>query len=520
MYRPSGLDTDLYLRKSRKDIEQEKASAESGEDYDTLAKHRRQLFELAKKENHNILEVHEEIVSGEFISERPKIQHLIRRLEAGIVDAVLVMDLDRLGRGDMLDQGLLDRAFRYSGTKIITPSEYYDPEEESWELVFGVKSLVARQELKSITKRLQTGRRNSVSEGKSISKKPPYGYLRDDKLKLYPDPDTSWVVVKMFEMMRDGHGRQLIAQELDKLGISPPAKDTWSPSTITAIIKNEVYLGRLIWGKIKYKKKDLRVEGSNKYTRKKVPRSEWIIKENAHEPLVSQELFDTANQAHTGRWKPSTTAQNTLSNPLAGVLKCGVCGYTMLFTPRKNRPNDTIRCPQPQCKGVQKSAALSIVEERILTSLEDHIKSFEVPEMELEPKNNLVIPLKEKAIKKKQKEHKELSLQKSNLHDLLERGVYTIDVFMERQQNITVRINKLEEEIQQLQEEIIKEDMKTKNLHEFIPMVKQVLEAYRHTDSIEKKNKLLKSILEKVTYIRKPEWTKKDEFVIQLFPLI
>jgi site-specific DNA recombinase len=67
---------------------------------------------------------------------------------------------------------------------------------------------------------MQRGRVASAGEGKSISKVPPYGYLRDDNLRLHPDPETAWVVKKMFEMMRDGHGRQFIAQELDKLGSS------------------------------------------------------------------------------------------------------------------------------------------------------------------------------------------------------------------------------------------------------------------------------------------------------------
>lgn len=515
MYRPKRLDIDVYLRKSRKDIEEEKTAANDGVDYDTLSKHRKQLFAIAKKEDHNILEIHEEVVSGEFISERPKIQQLIRRLEAGLVEAVLVMDLDRLGRGDMLDQGLLDRAFRYSGTKIITPTEYYDPGDESWELVFGVKSLVARQELKAITRRLQTGRRNSVSEGKSVSKKPPYGYLRDEKLRLYPDPDTAWVVKKMFEMMKAGHGRQTIAQELDKLGVSPPEKNTWAPSTITAIIKNEVYLGHMIWGKVKYQKRN----GS--YARKKMPKSEWIIKENAHEPLVTQDLWEAANKAHTGRWRPSTVESKSLSNPLAGILQCEVCGYTMLYQPRKDRPSNMIRCNQSSCKGVQKGASLHLVEARILESLQEYVDHFEVhEETKKKTENTSVIPLKEKAIEKKKKEIAELNAQKNNLHDLLERGVYDIDTFVERQQNIVERIKKLQDEINTLQKEIHKEQIEEKNVHEFVPKVKSVLEAYRHTDDIEKKNRLLKTILDKATYLRKTDWTKRDQFQIQLFPKI
>ena len=517
MYRPTNLDVFIYLRKSRKDIEEEKKAAEIGESYDTLQRNRNTLLAVVKKENHNIIDIFEEVVSGESIAERPEIQKLLREVETGIADAVLVMDIDRLGRGDMLDQGILDRAFRYSGTKIITPTEVYDPESETWELVFGIKSLVAREELKTITKRLQRGRRTSAAEGKSVSKKPPYGYLRDENLKLYPDPDTAWVVVKIFEMMRDGYGRQAIAAELDKLGVKPPneKRDFWSPSTITAIVKNEVYMGHIIWGKMKY------VKQNGKYRRKKMPPERWNVKENAHEPLVSKELWEAANQAHSGRWRPSTVENKSLANPLAGVLKCGVCGYTMWYQPRPDRPNDLIRCANPKCKGVQKGALLPLVEERILQSLAKFVDDFEVQEQMIEIKEiQSVIPLKQKALEKKEKELQKLNVQKNNLHDLLERGVYTIEVFLERQQNIVDRIKKTQEEIEQLKQDIEKERLKEKNVNEYIPTVKKVLEAYHETDDIERKNRLLKSVLEKVTYIRKPEWTKKDHFEIELYPKI
>lgn len=436
-------------------------------------------------------------------------------MESGIVEAVLVMDLDRLGRGDMLDQGLLDRAFRYSGTKILTPTEIYDPNEESWELVFGVKSLVARQELKAITRRLQGGRRNSVSEGKSVSKKPPYGYLRDENLKLYPDPDTAWVVKKMFEMMRDGYGRQAISLELDKLGVKPSFKDTWAPSTITSIIKNEVYLGHIIWGKVRYQKRN------GKYTRKKVDKDQWIIKENAHEPIVPQELWDAANKAHTGRWRPSTVKGKSLSNPLAGILQCEVCGYTMLYQPRKDRPSDIIRCAHSPCKGVQKGAALNLVEEKVLQGLQEIVQKFSIAEIKNDKEQSTsVIPIRQKAIQKKEKELGELAIQKNNLHTFLERGIYDVDTFMERQQVVVSEIRKLEDEIEELKKDILKEEMYLKNINDYVPKVKSVLESYRQTDDVEKKNRLLKSILEKATYLRKKDWKKKDQFTIQLYPKI
>lgn len=515
MSRPTELNIYIYLRKSRKDIEEEKKAQGSGETYDTLQRHRQTLFAIAKKERHNIVAIYEEVVSGESVTERPRIQEMLRSVEAGTVDAVLVMDLDRLGRGDMLDQGLLDRAFRYSATKILTHTESYDPSSETWELVFGIKSLVAREELKAITRRMQRGRVASASEGKSISKIPPYGYLRDENLRLYPDVDTAWVVKKMFEMMRDGHGRQAIAQELDRLGIKPPntKRKTWSPSSITAIIKNEVYLGTIIWGQVKY------VKQNGKYQKKKVPRENWTIKENAHDPLVSTELFEAANLAHSGRWRPSTNVSKGLKNPLAGILKCEVCGFAMLYQPRPTRPNDVIRCVQPGCKGVQKGSSINLVEQRVIEGLAELAKSIKIQAEEHAVSDNTEAPYKKMLITKKEQEVAELDSQKSRLHDLLERGVYDIDTFIERQKNLTDRINSVQKEILSVTLELQKEEVLKQNVTQILPALQNILTSY-HISDVETRNKLLKDVLTKATYLRKKEWAKQDQFVIQIYPKI
>ncbi len=503
----------IYLRKSRKDIEEER---KRGDTYDTLSRHRETLMALIKNEQYDLAwEPFEEVVSGESITERPQMQELLRRVEKGDVDAVVIMDLDRLGRGDMLDQGMIDRAFRYSDTLLITPTETYDPGSQEWELVFGIKSLVARGELKAITRRMQGGRRHSAKEGKSISKKPPYGYTRDENLILHPDNETSWVVKKIFDMVASGSGRQAVSNELDKLGISPPnpEREYWSPSMITSIIKNEVYKGDIVWGKFSYKKRH------GKYEKSRVEQKDWVIKTAAHEAIVSSELWEKANISHSGRNRaPSTNLDKKLTNPLAGVLRCAECDRSMLNTPRAQRRSSMLRCANPACRGIQKSSYLDIVEERLLKSLEGYASYYKT-NTPIDEKEN-TIQIKEKVIMAKKKELDVLSKQKSNLHDFLEKGVYDIDTFLERQNVLLEKIKDVESIIEELQKEIDKEKMQNKNITEFIPAVRRVLEAYHHTDDIDKKNRLLKSVLEKATYRRKKEWVKQGEFEIHLFPRI
>jgi site-specific DNA recombinase len=159
----------------------------------------------------------------------------------------------------------------------------------------------------------------------------------------------------------------------------------------------------------------------------------------------------------------------------------------------------------------------ALVEQRVISVLEEYVKGFSITERKDKPAENSIIPFKEKALKKKLDEVSQLTTQKNNLHDLLERGAYDIDTFMERQKNIVERIKKFEEEARQLKEEIYKEEMKNKNVNEFVPKLKKVLEGYRQTNDIEKKNRLLKTVLEKATYLRKQEWTKRDHFEIQVY---
>ena len=133
-------------------------------------------------------------------------------------------------------------------------------------------------------------------------------------------------------------------------------------------------------------------------------------------------------------------------------------------------------------------------------------------------KNN--IQFQQKALEKKAQQINDLQKQKGNLHDLLEKGIYDIDTFLERQKSIVVRLKTTQEEIEQLEQEINQTLEQEKHIHKFVPKIKTVLEAYYATTDVEKKNYLLKSVLKKVTYLRKQEWRRKDEFVVELYTKI
>jgi DNA invertase Pin-like site-specific DNA recombinase len=162
----------MYLRKSRADEELEKTLGEG----ETLSKHRKALLKFAKERNYNIVEIKEEIVSGESLFFRPKMLELLKEVEEKKYDGVLVMDMQRLGRGDMQDQGIILNTFKQSNTKIITANKVYDLNNDFDEEYSEFEAFMSRKELKMITKRMQGGRVRSIEDGNYIATNPPLGY--------------------------------------------------------------------------------------------------------------------------------------------------------------------------------------------------------------------------------------------------------------------------------------------------------------------------------------------------------
>ncbi len=134
-----------YLRKSRVDLEQERHSSGS-----TLDRHRELLTALSLQLQKPIERFYEEVVSGESISGRPMVQQLLSDIEDGTWSGVFCMDVERLARGDTIDQGIIARTFSITGTKIITPNKTYDPDNEFDEEYFEYALFTASLEYKMI----------------------------------------------------------------------------------------------------------------------------------------------------------------------------------------------------------------------------------------------------------------------------------------------------------------------------------------------------------------------------------
>lgn len=507
----TNLNLVMYLRKSRADQE-----AEARGEGETLSKHRRILHEFVKQYNHNIIRTFEEVLSGERIIDRPEMQKLLRVVQDGYcdgtkIDGVLCIDSDRLGRGDMIDQGIIAATFKDANVYFVTPRKIYDPENEFDEEYFEFESFFARRELKVINRRLQRGRRNSASEGKHVAAKPPYGYNRPENLTLTPDPETAHVVKLIFDLYvneRVGHGE--IAKRLTDANIkSPSGKDIWDKTMVSRILKNEVYIGNIIWGVGQWRKGN---DGGYKF--KPHDRSKWVIKEGSHEPLIDPETFDKVKEISKQRPFPGRWDKN-ITNPLAGLLFCAYCNRAMRRRPGRGGRRDRLLCQTYKCPN--KSAIFEVVEARFVETLKLFIAGLDVETEQPRAQSGSMQEILKKKISKFQVEIDTLKKQSNNIHDLLEQGVYTIEKFIERNTEIDNRITQTKLDLKITEDELTKIEKQSLLKNRFVPRIVNVLDSYENLCTKDK-NDLLKEIVERAVFTKDTIGPKMiDDFVLEVY---
>ena len=183
----------IYLRKSRADRDTQLYNHSKE---DVLKRHREILLSTSRNLGIHISKIFEEVVSGDTIAARPEVQKLLSEVENNLWDGVLVVEVERLARGDTKDQGTIADTFKYSDTLIITPQKIYDPSSEFDEEYFEFGLFMSRREYKTINRRLNRGRIKSVKEGKWIAAEAPYGY-RKVKIKVIKDILLHFLRVKL-----------------------------------------------------------------------------------------------------------------------------------------------------------------------------------------------------------------------------------------------------------------------------------------------------------------------------------
>lgn len=500
----------IYLRKSRKDLELE--SMGEGE---TLARHKTALLELAQKKELKIAKIYEEMVSGESIEDRPKVQELLDEVTAGKYRGVLVMEIERLARGNTRDQGEVAEAFWGSETLIVTPSKTYDPTNEFDEEYFEFGLFMSRREYKTIRRRMQRGLMASIKEGNYVGSLPPYGYdiiRMNKKERTLKFNEQSKYVEMIFEwFVNDRLSAGEIARRLTLMGVpTKTGKTEWNRSTIKDILQNNLYTGKIRWNRRKATKEV--VDGTRKKVKRRTLSEDYLIVDGKHPAIVSEDTFKAAQSLFKGQIP--VKANTTIQNPFAHLMFCKRCGKRIGYQSFEHKKNTMPRMTHGEsmtCK--VKSSPFDKVLEAVIVGLKQYITDFE-----FKLNNDDEVKRREqhkKVIENMKSELASLEKKRAGLFDYLERGIYTENEFLERKAVYTERIEKLNSSILKEQDNEPEEiDYKEK-----IIRFSEVIESLQNPDIPgKKKNDLLKEIISRIEYdCEDLGWSKGGNVMIDIF---
>ena len=266
---------------------------------------------------------------------RPGIQMLLQDALAGRFDIILAEALDRLSR-DQEDIAGIYKRLSFAGVKIITLSE-----GEVNHLHIGLKGTMNALFLKDLADKTRRGLRGRIEAGKSGGGN-SYGY--DVVKKFNADGEAirgerrinefeAGIVRRIFNEYAAGKSPRAIAAGLNAEGIAGPSGRNWGQSTIngnrergTGILNNELYIGRLVWNRLRY----IKNPNTGKRVSRPNPESEWVIQEVPEMRIIDQELWDKVKARQDKlRFKMKDMKLRDRQRPrylLSGLVKCGHCG--------------------------------------------------------------------------------------------------------------------------------------------------------------------------------------------------
>lgn len=485
----------MYLRKSRADDPNETVAEVLEKHYDILQKLSIDKFGEPINENN----IYREVVSGETIQERPEIQKVLRRMESDSILGVLVVDPQRLTRGDLIDCGTIINAFKYSHTLIICPTKTFDLSHTHEGINYDEK--IFKMELNSGSEYLEytkmilnRGRKLSVSKGNYIGSIAPYGYNRITIGKDYTlsiNDIEAQAVKLIFKMYNDGNGYSKIATILDNMSYLPRNTKKWSSSVIKDILCNEVYIGKIRWNH----RKEEKIIRNGIMNRIRNRQGNYDLFNGKHEAIISEETFYKAKDK-MGK-NPRINTDRKMINPLSSLMYCKKCKRAIIY--RTYIKDGKIKSsPRYLCNNQKnchvKSALASEIILSLIDVLEQMISDFE---FKINDNNQTYIDAYQIMIDKLNNQLKEIENRQNELYDLLESKIYTRDVFIKRNDKLSLERKEAQDK---LNKAILNAPDKI-DYKEKIKQFKNVISLLKDNDiDAEIKNRFIKEIIDYIEY--------------------
>ena len=271
---------------------------------------------------------------------RPEVQRLLDDAKSGRINIIVVKDLSRFGRNYIQVGQYIDYIFPLNNIRFIALNDGVDTADRNSTALemMPIINLFNEWHASSTSKKIKAVVEANAKAGKYGCKQAAYGYIKGDDEKHTPiiNPETAPVVLSIFKMRAQGISPRHIADKLNEDGILNPTdyhysrigkeptiamRHLWLGATVKNILQNRIYLGQLA---------QLRRTTVSHKNHKVVYKdeSDWVIVENNHEPIITQELWDRVREVENSvsNGKPMKTGY---VNPLCGLMFCADCGFKM-----------------------------------------------------------------------------------------------------------------------------------------------------------------------------------------------
>lgn len=293
--------------------------------------------------------------------DRPGAARLLKLVEAGQVETVIVRDMSRLGRNYLEVGRLLEFVFPVFEVRFISVNDRFDSADLNGSTAgfrMAVRSLIDQMYSRDISRKIKSAVDMKKLNGEFVYGTAPYGYRKGaDKNTIAIDPEAAGTVRQIFQWAADGVTVSNIARRLNEAGTASPseylkavrgkhkARPYWSYESVRNILLNRIYTGDTVPFKSHV------VTVGSKRT-KAVPEKEQLILPDTHEAIVSRELYDQARSVVKSNVKSKPQGGSLLST----YLVCGCCGNKLQKGRKTNR---IFRCATPRyapdapCKDVR-----------------------------------------------------------------------------------------------------------------------------------------------------------------------
>lgn len=448
--------TGIYCRLSKDD-------AEVGESK-SITNQREMLIDYAEQHELNIVDIYiDDGISGMEFS-RPDFQRMLHDAETGKIDTILVKDISRFSRDDVIVKQYLHERFYIWGIRFIA-IDGTDNISKDFLDTTAFRAFFNEYYVRDCSRKVKAVFDAKKARGE-FYKCAPYGYKKDplDNNHLIPDDNVVPIVQRIFTEFTNGISLKQIAINLNNDEIPNPAvyKKTiypnyrskytitkWTDSSIRTILHNEVYIGTTVLGKSEkksYRQKD----------KTAIPREDWVRTPNTHEPIISMELWNKVNE-RTGK-KVKANRQTKRLLPLAGKVFCHKCGrpmtrhtytnpkYKYIYYRCTNSINGSKLCDNN--KGVKVDLVDQIILDEINTAIKTYIDSDKI---QVKAANT------DKYTKQITKLNNTITTTQNRLDKLYEDltdGIITKDQYKRLQDKYNTQIQDTEQQLQQVQQQL------------------------------------------------------------------